>query len=123
MKSQEGFTLLEVIIAISILAVGLLAVAAMQDSAMKATVEAYNTTERTIRAQDRMELLLSLPYKDSMLLAGSHSDASAPPGYTITWNVDEDDPVTNSKKVTVFVSRQDRNRTRSTSIACMKPRL
>jgi type IV pilus assembly protein PilV len=123
MESQRGFTLLEVIIAVSILAVGLLAVAAMQASAIRATAKAYKTTEATKWAQDRMELLLSLPYSDPLLSDGNHSDTSPPPEYTITWSVSEGDPVANTKKVTVTVSWNDKGMSRSTVIACVKPRL
>ncbi len=123
MKAQQGFTLLEVIIAISILAVGLLAVAAMQTSALKATAGAYKTTEATKWAQDRMELLLSLPYGDSLLSEGSHTVTSPPPGYTITWSVVEDDPVANTKNVTVTVSWNEKGMNRTTALSCVKPSL
>jgi type IV pilus assembly protein PilV len=123
MKSQQGFTLLEVIIAISILAVGLLAVAAMQASALKATTGAYRTTESTKWAQDRLELLFSLPYGDPLLSAGSYSDQSPPPGYTITWNIADNSPVANTKRLTITVSWNERGMTRSTVLSCVKPRL
>lgn len=122
-KSYSGFTLLEVIIAVSILALGLLAVAAMQASAIRATVLAYKTTEATKRAQDRMELLMSLPYGDSRLSAGRHSDTSFSPDYSITWNVEEGKPVKNMKNVTVTVSWRERGITRRTVLACLKPGL
>jgi type IV pilus assembly protein PilV len=122
-KSQQGFTLLEVIIAISILAFGLLSVAAMQASALRATAGAYKATEATKRAQDRMELLLSLPYGDGLLSGGSHSDASSSPEYTINWDVEENEPMNNMKKITVTVSWNERGIPRNTVLACLKPRL
>lgn len=122
-KSHQGFTLLEVIIAIFILACGMLSVAAMQSSALRATAGAYKATEATKRAQDRMELLLSLPYGDDLLSGGSHSDASSPPEYTINWNVEENEPMNNMKKITVTVSWNEKGITRSIVLACLKPGL
>ena len=123
MKSQQGFSVLEVIIAISILAVGLLAVASMQASSIKATAGAYRTTEGTALAQDRLELLMSLPYGDAMLSPGNHADSSPPAGYSIGWTVVENSPVDNAKRLTVTVSWNDRGVTRSSVLSGVKPRL
>ena len=123
MKAQYGFTILEVTIAVSILSVGLLAVAAMQASALKATAGAYRATESSAWAQDRMELLLSLPYGDPALAPGGHSDSSPPPGYTITWNVEQGAFVAGTKRLTVTVSWEDRGIMRNTVLSCMKSRL
>lgn len=120
-QSPQGFTLLEVTIAVSILAVGLLGVAGMQVAAIRATAGAYRTTEATERAQDRMELLLSLPYDDSLLSEGPHEDTSFSPEYTVTWEVTENKPMHGMKKITVTVSWDRRGATRSTVLACLKP--
>jgi hypothetical protein len=95
----------------------------MQASALRATFGAYKATEATKRAQDRMELLLSLPYRDGLLAGGSHSAESSPQEYTITWNVGENQPMNNMKKVTVTVSWNERGVTRNAVLACLKPRL
>lgn len=123
MKSQQGFSVLEVIIAISILAVGLLAVASMQASSLRSTAGAYRTTEGTSLAQDRLELLMSLPYGDSLLSPGSHTDSSPPPGYAIGWTIAENSPVSNTKRLTVTVSWNDRGVTRSAVLSGVKPGL
>ena len=63
--NEAGFTLLEVMIAITILTVGLLAVAGMQTAAIRGNDNAYRVTESTTWAQDRLELLVSLPFNFS----------------------------------------------------------
>ena len=59
---ENGFTLLELIIALAILTVGLLAVGTMQGVALNANTKAYRMTEATNLAQDRIEYLTTLPY-------------------------------------------------------------
>ena len=65
---DEGFTLVEVMVAIAILSLGILAVAVMQTSAMRTNYSGYRLTEATTLAQDRLEFLKTQPYAD--LVAG-----------------------------------------------------
>jgi len=67
MKEQNGFTLLEVIIAIVIFSIGLLAVASMQMSAIKGNHFSGTLTEATNWAADQMEQLLSKDFTDPEL--------------------------------------------------------
>ena len=66
--NDKGFTLLEVIVAISILTVGLLAVASMQVSAIKGNTLAFGVTEATCLASDQIEKLIILPYDHADLV-------------------------------------------------------
>ena len=67
MGKKDGFTLIEVIIALTIFAVGLLAVAAMQNSAVKMNAAAGRLTSLATRAKDKIEELSALPYADPCL--------------------------------------------------------
>ena len=60
LNKREGFTLLEVIVGISILTVGLLAVASMQASSIRGNSFAGGVTEGATWAADRMEKLVAL---------------------------------------------------------------
>ena len=99
---QSGFTILEVMIAISILAIGLLAVFSGQNMAIQGNNRATRLTEGMTLAQDKMEELLALPY-DNINTTGS--PVNDPAGYTITWAVD-DTAVTPGKLITVTVKGQ-----------------
>ena len=66
--NEKGFTLLEVIVAISILTIGLLAVASMQVSAIRGNALAFGITEATSWAADQMEKLIVLPYDHANLI-------------------------------------------------------
>ncbi|MBI3815665.1 MAG: prepilin-type N-terminal cleavage/methylation domain-containing protein [Nitrospinae bacterium] len=56
-KSLDGFTLIEVLIAIAILSIGLLALAGMSTTAIKFTNYSKNKTTAVTVAQDRIEEL------------------------------------------------------------------
>ena len=121
----EGFTLIEILITIGILAFGLLAVASMQVSAIRGNDFSSNVTEATVLAQDKLELLSTLPYAhgdlqdqdgdfDSGLAdSGAGADYSETPAapfsrYTVSWNVAENNPVPDAKTIRVIVTWRDR---------------
>ena len=130
LTAQKGFTLLEVIAAISVLSFGLLAVASMQTASMRVNFVADRLTEGTIWAQDKPEELMALPNTDADLSDGNHGPQtvfSANNTYTINWdvvdNVDPDYPVDNAKKITVMVTWQDKGVTKSTQLDCIRSKL
>jgi type IV pilus assembly protein PilV len=116
---EKGFTLLEVLVAISILSIGLLAVASMQTGSVTGNATAYRQTESLSIAQDRIERLLALPFDDGNLNDGiNQADPFGPaPGiYTVTYDVDDGDAaggwsnwdVANSKLIRVRVVRTEK---------------
>jgi type IV pilus assembly protein PilV len=66
MESESGFTLLEMMVAITILAVGLIATVRMQGTALTANAFAQRTTVATGVARGAMEDLMSRP-RDSAI--------------------------------------------------------
>lgn len=61
-RKENGFTLLEILLTISVLTVGILAIAAMQISATKGNALSSNLTEATAYAADRIEKLMCSSY-------------------------------------------------------------
>ena len=102
---DKGFTLLEVIVAISILAFGLLAVASMQATAIRGNSFAGGVTEGTSWAVDQAEKLMALPYDNADLDEGDHSATEG--RYTIDWTVTDDSPIPNTKTINVVVTWTD----------------
>ena len=89
---QEGFTLLEVLMAMGIFSIGVLAVFAMQTNSMGRSGKAIKSNQAAFWAQDISEDLLRLPFNDSRLdtvssSAGGtlHQRTEGP--YTIKWAV------------------------------------
>lgn len=125
---EAGFTLIEIIIAISILTFGLLAVASMQSAAIRGNQLGYRLTEGSTLAQDRLEFLIGQPYNDPSLNVGSNKadpdpgGTGLPAGYSLTYDV-ADIAGVNAKLITVRVSLQERGMTRITELKSVRPQL
>ena len=74
LKKQDGFTLIEVLIALTIFAVGLLAIAAMQTSAIRMNATGNRLTELSTVGIDKFEELMSLPFTNAQLAVGTQTD-------------------------------------------------
>jgi len=96
--NESGFTLIEVLIAITIFSVGLLALAKLQMSASLGNMQAARVTSATMAAASRMESLLSLDYSN-IPVSGNLTEA----GYQITYSVTQ--PNTGIKHIVLHVDR------------------
>jgi type IV pilus assembly protein PilV len=113
--SREGFTLLEVVIALGVLAFGLLALAAMQLHALRGGRTGRHTSEGMTVAQDQMEVLQRMDFTGMAQTAGWVSQGSVAnnvmgPGgneeeqvYAVDWRI-TDDVATWTKLVEVRVT-------------------
>ncbi len=108
LKKGEGFTLLEVMIALVILSVGLLGLAALQLVAVKGNAFSSEMTYATMLAQQHAEILKSLPYTDADLTQGAHSAMASSKGvqYTVAWNIADNSPDTDMKTINLTVTWQ-----------------
>ena len=97
-QREQGFTMVEVLVAIALLLVGLLGVAQMQVMTMITNSTANQRTTAITLAQDRMEILRTLPYATIR----PSSDTSGI--YQRSWSVENNTPASNMKRVTVTVS-------------------
>ena len=117
--TNEGFTLVEVMIGMAIFLIGFLAIGTMQIAAINGNAGAREATEAATRATDQLETLIALPY-ESIVSGGPVTDGA----YTVSWEVLDEiaSPSTvlpNTKTITVTVTWQQRG-PRSFEVTYMK---
>ena len=108
-NTQSGFSLIEMLFAVVILAIGLLGLAQLQVTAMKANSQSATSMAATALAQQAIEKIMAWPSDDpnldatgtgtfpSVVVAGAGT-------YTITWSVETPyEGVTNLCRVDVVV--------------------
>lgn len=123
---QGGFTVIEVMIAITILAIGLLGIASMQMNAIRGNSLSDNITCALALAEDKMEELMGLDYSDPALedsvyenndnlieVAKGQVDKQEAlidetgklnaGHFRRVWNIADDTPIDDNKTVTVIV--------------------
>ena len=106
LKKEAGFTLIEVLIALTIFAVGLLAIAGMQTSAIRMNSIAGKLTNLSTWGVDKIEELSALSYSDPLLDSAGSPHQELLGDYTISWTVIDNHPVINTKYITVTVFGQ-----------------
>jgi type IV pilus assembly protein PilV len=106
--SNAGFSLIEVLIGLSILAIGLLAVAALQISANLSSRSSADITQASALASGQMEEIMNLPFLHGTLDPASNPHAKSSGKYLIQWQVTNtdlnSDGVLESKTVDLTVS-------------------
>ena len=125
-RRTQGYTMIEVLVALTILTVGFLAVAKMQITGMMANRNAMDLTEGATWAQDRMEALLGLPFGNEELADTGetpHLDPNPPAGYTISWNVTDNKPITGAKEIVLTTQWTGRFGQRSVRLVGVKQNL
>lgn len=116
---QSGFTLLELSIAIAIFSIGIMGFYALQVQTVNGNASAVRVTTSTTWGGDQIERILALNYNDAAL-EDDNDDAvagldnlAAPDGtlvsddglYTVIWNVAEDFPIKNVKKIRIIAGK------------------
>lgn len=122
-NTQEGFTLIEVLIAMAIFAIGILGVASMQLTSVRGNTSAGNVTANTFVGEDGVETLMSVPYNDETFLGagtiapaqiadgvdndsdGTTDEAGETGPIVVSYTVAEDTPVLRTKTITYTVRR------------------
>jgi type IV pilus assembly protein PilV len=143
-NSQNGFTLIEVLIAIALLTIGILGAAAMQISSLRGNSHANRITVASNWGVNRIEQIIAQKYDDVDLRdddsigntannpdgAGGLNDMTdatadgreiSPDGlYTIYWNVAEDDIMPNTKSIRVIILRTQGGQTTTVTMNYVK---
>jgi type IV pilus assembly protein PilV len=105
MHDQSGFTLIEVMIAVVILAAGILALATMQIVSIRSNAFSTEMTYATMLAQSQFEQFRNMNYDsvvtDTDLIPATETSKGIP--YTVQWTVSDDDPTTDMKTIDLDV--------------------
>jgi type IV pilus modification protein PilV len=72
--NQKGFTLLEILIGLVILAVGILAIAGMQITSIRGTSFSNRLSQASVIAQEGLESLKGLPTNDARLNTNDYNE-------------------------------------------------
>ena len=118
--NQEGFTLIEVLIAMAIFAVGILALAGLQVTYIGGNSSAQMQTEATALGAQVIEHLKSLPFDAAELdpAANPHQPPAGGSGpYDVRWTVADNTPVNNAKTIAVTVTPINRVNGRRVNIS------
>ena len=115
-QHDRGFTLIEVLVAITILSVGLLAVASMQANAIRSNSLAERVTVITAVAQGAMEDLMARADSDPIFKATANNvlyDTRVIQGttYTSSYTITPNTPVTSVARVDMTVGGGGRTMT------------
>ena len=94
-EKEKGFSLIELLIAMSVMALGMLAAASMQYSAVRNNTTGNTSTQATMLAKTQLEMLKNQNIGSTALAVGDYNDpspidANGNPGgiYNRTWRID-----------------------------------
>ena len=104
-QRRDGFTLIEILIAMGIFTAAILGVAISTTSVIKANQSSYSTTIAINLAQDKLEELKALPA--SLASGGPVTDTINGETFSRSWTVTSDSPITGMKRIDVTVTWTD----------------
>jgi type IV pilus assembly protein PilV len=116
----QGFTLIEVMVALVIFSVGILAILGGQVSSIRGNMNAQSMSEGANIGSNIVEELISKPYASADLRNGSHGPVYHDNGkYQVDWSVSTNSDFTKSINITIEWS--DGRLTRQVGFDLIKP--
>jgi len=117
--NNKGFTLVELMVALVVFAIGILAVGQLQVTSIRYNAHAQRMSEATMLAQGQMDSMLACAYVDASV--GTVSYDTSNPTYTITTKVTEDSedlsvPIAAIKQINVEVTWTSRGTTKNVTL-------
>lgn len=122
-RGKAGFTLIEVLVALVVFAIGILSLGITIPMATKRINSAGTQTRASALATERAETLLITPYDHGDLTQGTHTDPNNPVegSYYVKWVVTDDQPIAACKRIVVSVSRWGVNRKPEAAVTIVTP--
>ncbi|MEP9412348.1 MAG: hypothetical protein HRF42_13305 [Candidatus Brocadia sp.] len=94
---DNGFTILEIILSVTIIAIGLFAVIGTVTAVIKGNKHSKRITTATAMAQDKIEYFKRMDYNSII------GTSTVSPDYYLVASVENDTPLSNTKTVTISV--------------------
>jgi type IV pilus assembly protein PilV len=115
MSIEEGFTLIEIMIALVIMSIGLTALAAVQISAIRGNAFSKRMTTAVSIADEKIEQIKSIPYAN-IISESSIQITQSNMNFTRQVTVTNNSPLPNSRKVEVVVTWSEGSKSHSVPI-------
>jgi prepilin-type N-terminal cleavage/methylation domain-containing protein len=96
-KRSGGFSLIEVMIAMTFLAIGLMGIAQLVPLGLAGVTQARVRTNAVQAGQEKMDELRAADFNAPALTAGTYAETNG--NYTLTWTVTDNVPVPGSKRI------------------------
>lgn len=110
-SSAAGMTLVEVLFAITLFAIGILAAALMLGNSLSYSASARHMTEASEIAQHKLESLLNMPYHHAELDAAASPHGPVSTGdYSLSWKVAQDVPMPQLKTIRLNVAWKEQGK-------------
>ena len=110
---ESGFTIIEVMIAFTILAIGLAAIGTAQLSALRLTTTSKHLSQAMYLAEEQMEIFHSMPFNATFQIAATDVPDPTNPlipvigdssSYNRTWTIAPNQPPSGLTQITVTVT-------------------
>jgi type IV pilus assembly protein PilV len=112
---QKGFTIIELMIALTVLLIGIAGIVALQITSLRGTAYSRHATEATVLAEDLMEVLRTTPIATLVVPDTDTVDAQGlqdPDGaYTRAWDIDWNGNVGNLEVRVTWLERGSESHT------------
>ena len=122
-NNEKGVTMIEILMAMSILAVGILAVVAMQTGSAKGNLTSLMSTDGLNEAVNQLETLMDRSWTHTDLNSGNNPHSVSQGQYTITWNVTNNAVINNTKTINMTVTWSNWGLQKQISVAYIIPRI
>ncbi|MEJ2200711.1 MAG: prepilin-type N-terminal cleavage/methylation domain-containing protein [Desulfuromonadaceae bacterium] len=102
--NSKGFSLIELLVAVTILAIGLLAVAGLQATAIQGNTHGNTISQATTLAEDQLETIRNMAYDDIVFASNPYVENNVGGSiFTRETLIEVDTPMIDLKRVTVTV--------------------